>query len=54
MDSFHFASWQGAVILCGKPQPRVVSDVKPGDSTEWSLATLDYLRILFISHSHFM
>ena len=44
-DNLHFASGQSVVTLSGEPQVRAASDVKPGDSTEWSLANLDNLRI---------
>lgn len=44
-DNFHFASGQSVVTFSEEPQARTVSDVKPGDSTERSLANLDNLRI---------
>lgn len=41
--NFHVASGQSVAALSGEPQARAVSDVKPGESTEWSLATVDNL-----------
>lgn len=44
-DNFHFAGGQSVVTLSGEPQARAVSNVKPGDSAERSLADFSNLRI---------
>jgi len=53
-DHFHFASGQSVVTLSGEPQVKAVSDAKPGDSTQRSLANSDNMRIQSIPYSPFV